>query len=611
MDTSDLEKMNIVIVGHVDHGKSTIIGRLLADTGSLPKGKLEQIQAYCEQNSMPFEYAFLIDALKDERRQNITIDSARVFFKSSRRHYIIIDAPGHIEFVKNMVTGAARAEAALLVIDAQEGVQENSRRHGNLLSLLGIRQLIVLINKMDLVGFDQARFEQIRTEYAAFLDQIGLKPDQFIPVSAHQGDNISHPGTNMPWYTGPTALEALDAFSKDKPLTDLPFRMPVQDVYRFTRFGDSRRIIAGTVASGSIQVNDEVAFYPSGKRSTIQTIESMDGPGPTELLSGQAAGFTLSQQIYVKRGDIAVRFNDNPPRVAKRLRVSLFWLGREAFVPQKTYVLKLGTARSRFQIEAILRVVNTSSLENNALQEQVGQNEVAECILSLEHAMAFDYAEELPETGRFVIVDGYEIRGGGIVLEGLPDSESGVRETVFQRNLHWVLSDVNEEERSERYKQRACLAIITGHQGIGRKRLARALESHLFHSGSTAYFLGMGSVVYGVDADIRGHAELQGRHEHVRRIAEIANLFLDAGLILIVTAVDLTQADLELFQTIVDPTRIVTILIGDPVTSDIQHQLELKANQPPEESLPRILEILKENGFIGGFYDRQDDTEAA
>ena len=216
MEASDLEKMNIVIVGHVDHGKSTVIGRLLADTGSLPKGKLEQIQDYCERNSMPFEYAFLIDALKDERRQNITIDSARVFFKSSKRHYIIIDAPGHIEFVKNMVTGAARAEAALLVIDAQEGVQENSRRHGNLLSLLGIRQLVVLINKMDLVGFNQARFEHIRREYAGFLDQVGLKPDQFIPVSARQGDNISQPGGNMPWYTRADHLGGAGRLSKGK-----------------------------------------------------------------------------------------------------------------------------------------------------------------------------------------------------------------------------------------------------------------------------------------------------------------------------------------------------------------------------------------------------------
>ncbi len=601
MGLQAVEKMSIVIVGHVDHGKSTIIGRLLADTGSLPTGKLDQIKAYCEHNSMPFEYAFLIDALKDERRQNITIDSARVFFKSPHRYYIIIDAPGHIEFVKNMVTGAARAEAALLVIDAQEGVQENSRRHANLLSLLGIRQMIVLINKMDLVGFDQGRFDAICQEYARFLEQVGLQPQQFIPVSAREGDNISLRSSGMPWYPGPTVLEALDAFEKEKPLTDQPFRMPVQDIYRFTQFGDNRRIVAGTVRSGWAKVDDEIIFYPSGKKSTIQAIESSNGISQEEILSGQASGFTLGQQIYVKRGDIAARAGEVPPRVAKRLRVSLFWLGKTPFVRGKTYLLKLGTTRVRFQINEILRVMNTSSLEDSPHGGQVEQHEVAECILSLEHAIAFDRADVLPDTSRFVVVDDYEIRGGGIVLEDLPDASTWDREAVLQRNIHWILSDVTEEERSGRYKQRSCLVIITGKKGSGRKRLARALESHLFHQGSHVYFLGMGSVVYGVDADIHAHADSQSRSEHIRRVAEIANLFLDAGLILIITAVELTQADLEMFQTSVDPTRIATVWMGADVSTDINYQVQLVDGQAVEQSLSQILSLLQKDGFTGGF----------
>jgi bifunctional enzyme CysN/CysC len=605
IDTPD-QKMNIVIVGHVDHGKSTVIGRLLADTGSLPKGRMEEIRDYCERNSMPFEYAFLIDSLKDERRQNITIDSARVFFKSPKRYYIIIDAPGHIEFVKNMVTGASRAEAALLVIDAQEGVQENSRRHGNLLSLLGINQLVVLINKMDLVDYQKARFDQICREYAGFLNQVGLKPALFIPISARLGDNISQRSTKMPWYSGPTTIEALDAFQKEKTLTDLPFRMPVQDIYRFTQFGDSRRIVAGIIVSGQIHVDDEIAFYPSGKSSVIRSIETLTDSEQRRLVSGQPAGFTLGQQIYVKRGDIAVRLGEKPPHVARRLRVSIFWLGRGPFIPRKTYVIKLGTARVRFQIEEILRVMNTSSLENKTGVDKVAMYEVAECILLMEHAIAFDFAKDIPETGRFVIVDGYDIRGGGIVLEDLPDAESPTRATVLQRNIHWILSDVTEDERSERYKQRACLVIITGRKGMGRKRLARSLESRLFHEGRTVYFLGMGSVIYGVDADIHGHSNMKDRHEHVRRIAEIANIFLDAGMILIVTAVELTQADLDLFQTIVDPTRIITIWVGEPVSTDIQHQLKLEENQPPEQAIPHILGLLNENGFVGGILDTPD-----
>src|SRR6476659_456550 len=227
------QRMNIVIVGHVDHGKSTVIGRLLADTHSLPEGKLDQIRAQCELNSKPFEYAFLLDALKDAQAQGITIDAARVFFNSSRRPYLILDAPGHIEFLKNMITGAARAEAALLVIDAAEGVQENSRRHGYMVSLLGIRQLAVLVNKMDLVGWDQAVFDRIRREYAGFLDQVGIQPSAFIPVSGRSGDNIADRSAHLGWYAGPTVLEALDQFHSEPAPVDRPFRMAVQDVYKF------------------------------------------------------------------------------------------------------------------------------------------------------------------------------------------------------------------------------------------------------------------------------------------------------------------------------------------------------------------------------------------
>jgi bifunctional enzyme CysN/CysC len=206
------EQMNIVIAGHVDHGKSTVVGRLLADTHSLPEGKLEAVQALCRRNSKPFEYAFLIDALKDEMAQGITIDAARVFFKTPQRDYLIMDAPGHIEFLKNMATGASRAEAALLVIDAEEGVRENSRRHGYMLQMLGIRQIAVLVNKMDLVGYDREVFDDIVKAYTAFLEEIGVKPARFIPVSGMAGDNIAAPSANMPWYKGDTVLVSLVRF---------------------------------------------------------------------------------------------------------------------------------------------------------------------------------------------------------------------------------------------------------------------------------------------------------------------------------------------------------------------------------------------------------------
>ena len=230
MEITREEIMNIVTVGHVDHGKSTVVGRLMADTGVLPEGKLEQIRENCRRNSKPFEYAFLLDALKNEQAQGITIDTARCFFKTEKRHYIIIDAPGHIEFLKNMVTGASRAEAALLVIDAARGIEENTRRHGYFLSMLGIRQVAVLVNKMDLVAYRQQVYDDIRTAYADFLHKIGITPASFIPVSGMQGDNIAGHSANMPWYDGLNVLEQLDRFQAVPEPEDRPLRLPVQGV---------------------------------------------------------------------------------------------------------------------------------------------------------------------------------------------------------------------------------------------------------------------------------------------------------------------------------------------------------------------------------------------
>ncbi len=358
------EEMNIVIVGHVDHGKSTVIGRLLADTGSLPEGKLEQVRERCRRNARPFEYAFLLDALKDEQAQGITIDTARCFFKTDKRRYIIIDAPGHIEFLKNMITGASRAEAALLVIDAAEGVQENSRRHGYMLSMLGIRQVCVLVNKMDLVGYDRTTFEQVEAEYKTFLDQIGIRPSGFIPVSGMEGDNIAAPSARMGWYQGPTVLEMLDRFVAPAPPNELPFRMPVQDVYKFTELGDSRRIIAGTVLTGTLQAGDEVVFYPSGKKTHVSRIEPMRADGQTGLAEAElATGFTMTEQIYIKRGELCVRADQPAPLIGSRMKVSLFWLGKNPMVQGRTYHLKTGTLKVECTLDEILSVTDASTLQ--------------------------------------------------------------------------------------------------------------------------------------------------------------------------------------------------------------------------------------------------------
>jgi bifunctional enzyme CysN/CysC len=589
-------RMNIVICGHVDHGKSTIAGRLLADTGSLPLGKLEQVRATCERNAKPFEYAFLLDALEDEQSQGITIDSARVFFKTAARDYVIIDAPGHIEFLRNMVTGASRAEAALLVIDAREGVRENSRRHGYLLSMLGIRQVAVLVNKMDLVGHARAVFEAIVREYEGFLDQVGIRPAHWIPVSGLAGENIARRAPSMPWYEGPIVLDALDAFQGGEPPINKPFRMPVQDVYKFAKHGDDRRIIAGTVETGVLRVGDEVAFYPSGKKSRVRSIEAFHRPPETEVCAGRATGFTLEEQIYVTRGEVATIASQPRPKVTTRLRASVFWLGREPLVEKKEYLLKLGTARVPMRVEAFHRVIDASDLRANESKGRADRNDVAECTLQLSRAIAFDLAHEIAPLGRFVIVDDYEIRGGGIVREALPDRQAAIRDRVLVRNLKWEPSMISAERRAEKYNQKPVLLLVTGGRPEARKKLAKDLEARLFEDGKIVYFLGMGNIVHGVDADIERTRE--NREEHVRRLAEVANILLDAGVILLVTAADLGEKDREVFKTAVGPDRVEVVWVGDHVTTDIAYDVLVPDAESENEAVDRLKRMLQEKGII-------------
>jgi len=358
--SSSLDQMNVVIVGHVDHGKSSIIGRLLADTDSLPTGKLDQVKATCERNAKPFEYAFLLDALKDEQAQGITIDTARCFFNTSKRRYIIIDAPGHIEFLKNMITGASRAEAAFIVIDAGEGIQENSKRHGYMVSMLGINQVCVLVNKMDLANYDEVAFNAIKTEYTEFLERLNVNPSSFIPVSAMEGVNIASLSPKIPWYKGSSVLEQMDSFEKIDFRSTGAFRFPVQDIYKFTEQGDDRRIFAGNVETGSAGVGDSVVFLPSGKRSEIKSVEMFNIPPRNTAHSGEALGFTLQTQIYIKPGELMVKLTERQPHVGSRFRANLFWMGRAPMIQNKGYKLKLGAARTTAKLVEVLNVFDAS-----------------------------------------------------------------------------------------------------------------------------------------------------------------------------------------------------------------------------------------------------------
>jgi bifunctional enzyme CysN/CysC len=591
-------QMQMVIVGHVDHGKSTIVGRLLADTGTLPDGKLEAVRAACERNSKPFEYAFLIDALKDEQAQGITIDSARVFFKTPNRDYIIIDAPGHIEFLKNMVTGASRAEVAFLVIDAHEGIQENSRRHGYLLSMLGIRQITVLVNKMDAVEYDKTVFRRIVRRYRRFLRSIDVDTEHvpFIPVSGLAGDNIVDRSLRMEWYDGPTVVEQLDRFRKEVDLVELPFRMPVQGVYKFTKYNDARRIVAGTIGTGRANVGDEIVFYPSGKRSKIASFERFAAPTGGQASAPNAVGFTLHEQIYVVRGEIAARADEPPPIVTNRIRVSLFWLGREPMLLDKEYTFKIGASRYPVRIHQIVRVLDASSLRASRKKSQVDRHDVAEIELVFEKDIAFDPVDQIPFTSRFVIVDEHEIRGGGIIFGAAEDENGWIRENVRLRNFNWERSAISPVLRSERYSQRSTLILITGEQDCGKQELARRLEEQLFVEGKFVYCLGIGNIQRGLSADIQEVPV--GRDEHIRRLAEVSHLFLDAGVILIVTGVELTQHDLELIKVPVNPDEILTVWAGAKVTTDIEIDVHIAEPLELAGGVEQVKSALRKIGAI-------------
>ena len=407
------EVLNIVVVGHVDHGKSTVIGRLLHDTKSLPEGTIDKVKRIAKETGKPFEYAYLLDAFEEEQKQGITIDITQIQFATEKREYVIIDAPGHKEFLKNMISGAANAEAALLIIDAKEGVQEQSKRHAYILSLLGIKKVYVVLNKMDLVNYSEKIFEEVKANMTEFLADLGVFPLNYIPVSAFYGENILTSSEKMPWFKGDSIISAIDVIKKDKGIEEKPLRFPIQDVYKF----DDRRIIAGRIENGRLKVGDEIIIYPDGKKTTIKSIEHWaPKDAKTVAEAGESIGITVTDEFFNKRGEI-ISTIDNPPNVTNSFRANIFWMGKTDLVKNKKYKIKLATQEVEAEIENIIRVVDASSLDTDKEVNKVVLNDVAEVIIKTKEPLVFDIFSESNITGRFVIVDGYDVAGGGIITE--------------------------------------------------------------------------------------------------------------------------------------------------------------------------------------------------
>ena len=526
--------LRIVVVGHVDHGKSTLIGRLIHDTGSLEDGKLEAIKAMSARRGMPFEWAFLLDALQAERDQGITIDTSQIRFRTPSRDVVLIDAPGHVEFLKNMVTGAAQADAALLVIDAVEGVREQSRRHGLLLKLLGVSQVAVVVNKMDKVDFSEQVFRSVTTEFAEYLKDLDVTPDAFIPVAARSGDMIADRGSALDWYRGQTIVGTIDGFEPAQQDDELPLRLVVQDVYKF----DDRRIVAGRVESGQLAVGDELVFTPSGKHARVRTIEQWPTPSDSDVLrrlqAGQSAGVTLDREIFVERGEVA-GYRELRPATARVLTSRIFWLGDEPLAVGSRLKLKIGTAEAPATVTSIEAAVDSTSLQQT-VSRQIERNQVADVTFALAKPIAAEKQSANPRLGRFVLETGGRIRGGGIILRTFEETQRRASPNVTP-----VASAVSIEERLSLTRHRGAVVWLTGLPSSGKSTIGRALERMLFDGGSHVVLLDGDTLRTGLNGDL-GFSDTD-RAENVRRTAEVASFLARQGQIAIVALVSPLAAD--------------------------------------------------------------------
>jgi len=534
----------IVIVGHVDHGKSTLVGRLLHDTNSLPDGKVDELRAQAERRNSVFEWSFVMDALQLERDQGITVDTTRIWFSTEKRRYVIIDAPGHKAFLKNMITGAAAAEAAVLVIDAEQGVSEQTRRHAYLLELLGISQVVVAVNKIDLIDHDQARFMAVAAEARVYLKDLGIEPLEIVPLAARHGVNIVDvQGDNeinqIPWWHGPTLVTALDQFLPRVVASEQPLRLPIQDVYR----RDDQRVLAGRIVAGHLRVGDSVRFAPGSQTARVKSIEAWKDSSRLSAGAGQSVAFTLDQEIFVERGHIAGPLEHGLSET-NRISARLFWLDNQSLKTGDRLTLKIGHAEHSVSVEHIDQLVDIEDISQDAVDvnhQQIEQHDVAEVTLRSRSRMAVDLYDDFPATGRGVLVRDDKLVGGCIIRSA--------EDIARTNNLTSVDQTVSVGERARANGHRGGVLWLTGLSGSGKSTLAMALQRRLFERGEQVYVLDGDNVRQGLNSDLGFGPD--ARSENIRRIAEVANLFADAGFIVITAFISPYREDRDNARTIV------------------------------------------------------------
>lgn len=527
----------IVIVGHVDHGKSTLIGRLLHDTDNLPEGRVAQIVESSKKRGLKIEWSFLLDSLQIERDQGVTVDSTRIPFHLDARQFVIVDAPGHRQFLRNMITGAADAEAAVLVVDAAEGAQEQTRRHAMLLRLIGIRHVIVLMNKVDLLEYDQVRIAESERAVAALLRQLDIEPSLFVPASAREGDNIAARSPHMGWYQGPTLTEALAQVPAPSGRAELPLRLPVQDVYRF----DNKRVVAGRIERGRVTVGDSLVIGTHGTVARVASIESWHTAPQISAVAGQSVAITLEPDVIPDRGDLLHRPDAAPVRAA-RIRTRLFWLRQEPLRVGESFRLRLATAEHQVTVASIDSVVRLDDLTEHAA-DQVPPEGFAEITLAASESILFDPFAPGTTDGRGVLVDRNQRIVGGAPLIGPAAIATGTRA------IHPTDSTVSLWDRAQARGHRGGVFWMTGLPGAGKSTIARAAESRLFAQGIDVSVLDGDTLRAGLCADL-GFSEAD-RTENVRRAAAVARILAETGQVVLVALISPRTADRDLARQVV------------------------------------------------------------
>jgi bifunctional enzyme CysN/CysC len=545
--------LRFITCGSVDDGKSTLIGRLLYEAGLLFEDQLHALEIDSRSlgtQGEDLDFALLLDGLQAEREQGITIDVAYRYFQTQRRKFIVADTPGHEQYTRNMATGASTADCAVLLLDARKGLLTQTRRHTFLVSLLGLRHVVLVVNKLDLVGYSQERFVELEAEYQAFARRLGLDDVRCIPLSALRGDCVTELSPRMPWYRGPSLLEYLETVEVDEDrMQRAPFRMPVQWV---NRPHSDFRGFTGMIVGGSVQPGDRVVIKPSGLQTSVVRIVTYDGD-LERAVAGQSVTLTLADEIDVSRGDV-ISGIDQPPRVGEQFEASIVWMAEEPMLRGRSYVMRVGTSTVAATISPLKYKLDIDSLEHLAA-EQLELNEIGVCELELDRPIAFDPYHESRDMGGFVLIDRITNR---TLAAGMLNFE--LRRS---RNVHFHQTGIDKTAHSRQKRQRPCVLWLTGLSGAGKSTIANVVERRLHELGRHTYLLDGDNIRKGLNKDL-GFSGAD-RVENIRRVAEVSKLMVDAGLIVITSFISPFESERRMARELLEEGEFIEVFIDAPL----------------------------------------------